>query len=150
MIREIFAKSREFMLENLDSLLAQPGCLFISVIDQHAEPVFEDLSNVLTLRFDDVSPDLCGGEELFYQRCAEMKNLGRPFLLLSDEMAATIISFLHRNEACNVLYVHCTLGVSRSGAIATFAAELFGLNVLENSPQIVPNQLVLETLRRCY
>jgi predicted protein tyrosine phosphatase len=68
-------------------------------------------------------------------------------------MANQIIDFVDNLQSSLteiVLYVHCTLGVSRSGAIATFVAEKCGLDVNEftaMNPQIHPNQLVIERLR---
>ena len=47
--------------------------------------------------------------------------------------------------------VHCNAGISRSGAIGTFANDYCGMNYsefLKNNPYIMANSYVLRLLRR--
>jgi predicted protein tyrosine phosphatase len=154
MITKVIVRSREYLTENLPNLSTKSNHYFISVIDPLAEPLFkEDHSGAVTVRFDDVSPEMFDSTEHFAQICAQMEEYGRPYQIFSEMMANQIIDFVDNLQSSLteiVLYVHCTLGVSRSGAIATFVAEICGLDgtsFAENNPQIHPNQLVLERLR---
>lgn len=71
----------------------------------------------------------------------------------NKNMAKEVIKFLDKIEVKedNILYVHCAAGVSRSGAIGTFARKYFKLDYNEfkrMNPQIVPNTLVTKLLHK--
>lgn len=155
MITAVTAYSRECVCQNLAYLLGDEQKFFISVIDPLADNVFPDgHPRAITLRFDDVSPDMFESQERFVQICAEMEGYGRPYQLFSEAQAAEVVAFvarLHENPAEIVLHVHCTLGVSRSGAIATYVAQACELDMDEFAalnPEIQPNKMVLNALNR--
>lgn len=64
--------------------------------------------NVLNIEFDDVLYDIIVND-------TEAK-------ALSQEQAQEIVDFIERNKGKD-FYIHCTAGISRSGAIGTFIAE---------------------------
>lgn len=86
------------------------NCVLISIHDR-SEPALSPLpgwKDVLYLRFHDVDDSSMGGVELF-----------------SDAMALQVLEFAARHPGCDVLYVHCSLGQSRSAAIAQFLSEKY-------------------------
>jgi len=154
-ITQVKAYSREYMGQNLHQLSANGKNFFISVVDPLAGNVFPDSHDrAITLRFDDVSPDMFESQEHFEQICEQMAKYGRPYQLFSNVQADEVVTFvtrLHESAAEVVLHVHCTFGVSRSGAIALYAAQTCQLDMnsfAASNPQIHPNQLVLQTLNR--
>ena len=102
-------------------------------------PTFkQDHSNVLNIVFDDIDPKSKAGE---------------PTLVLFDEdHARKIINFVHKNKGRN-FFVHCTAGVCRSGAVASFINSLFDYDYqtfIEDNPAIQPNQHVLKILANVF
>lgn len=153
MIRKVIVHSRQAICQNLAELLGEDSNYFISIVDPAADNVFAGgHQRAITLRFDDVSPDMFETVERFEKICAEMESMGRPFQLFSASQAAEIVAFvrqLHAADAEVNLHVHCTLGVSRSGAIAIYAAKACNLDLADFAalnPQIHPNTLVLKML----
>lgn len=153
MIELVKALSRRHIESRLSEYLEAPNRVFISVVDCNAAPVFAASERVLTVSFDDISPEMFESQETFERILAQMEELGRPYRVFSEEQARAILQFalpFHRLAGPIELYVHCTMGVSRSGAIATYIAELCRLDMQSFgmlNPQIVPNQLVLSTLQ---
>lgn len=75
-------------------------------------------------------------------------------ILFDEDMADKVIEFLERVKAADDgkdLLIHCMAGVSRSGAVGTFAREFLDLDYEEftrDNPHICPNPLVMKLLRR--
>ena len=75
-------------------------------------------------------------------------------VLMSDEDAQKIKQFITGNE--ETVYVHCTAGISRSGAIGTFLSEYFnGKDSKEhkhflNTHWLQPNTWVYEKMKKAY
>ena len=72
-----------------------------------------------------------------------------------EQMGKDIIGTITRAEGWDdaVLVAHCDAGVSRSGAVGTFAVEYLGLDYetfIKENPYTVPNPFVLRTLRKIY
>jgi len=66
-------------------------------------------SNVLVLKFDDVEVDLnWEQDEQFYGAKA-----------FTEEQAQLIINFINKNKDKKTCIVHCSAGISRSGAVGT-------------------------------
>ena len=108
---------------------------FISITnaDGNFFPVaLHDAPNVLTLQFDDIT----------YQ-FGDLK-------LFTKEQAKQIIDFLTRNLDKGYCVVHCTAGISRSGAVATFIHKWIGTATDDEfkviNPNIFPNSHVFKTL----
>jgi predicted protein tyrosine phosphatase len=71
----------------------------------------EDHSNVLRLWFDDVETDL-QVSPTNPEKCSAF----------TEEQAHQIIEFIDRNKDKN-FFVHCSAGISRSGAVGTFILD---------------------------
>lgn len=75
-------------------------------------------------------------------------------ILMSDEDAQKIKNFITGNE--DKIYVHCTAGISRSGAVGTFLSEYFNGKYSKehkhflNSHWLNPNQWVYEKMKKSY
>lgn len=117
----------------------KPNWKFISIQSSDAKLIDWPPENVLTLVFDDT--------HITYGAL-------QPFM---GYHAGNIIRFVSQHHDCNFI-IHCTAGISRSGAVATFLhewrkAENYGVSdeqFARNNPHILPNQLVLKVLRGAY
>lgn len=93
----------------------------------------EEHYNVLNLWFDDVG--------------AEMMIEGIKAFSYSD--AEKIIEFLDNNKKVEVLIVYCAAGISRSGAVGTFALDYLNGDkefFKNTNPHILPNNRVMRML----
>ena len=113
-------------------------CRIISINDAsiHPEPPpfrkrFLRHPNLLVLFFDDVETE---GTTAF-----------------TIEMARQIVRFVQETGDCPLL-IHCTAGISRSGAVGLAIAEQNGCveESRRENPDIMPNQLVLRKLRQAF
>jgi predicted protein tyrosine phosphatase len=101
--------------------------------DKWAPPLIQDGPDRIALQFDDAE---YGNYELF--------NL---------EMAEKVVEFIKRVDTnpytYDLLVVNCMLGVSRSGAISSFARSALNLDYnqwRDDNPQASPNWLVMNLL----
>ena len=113
-------------------------CRIISKNDVslHPEPppfsrLYLEHPNLLVLHFDDVET-------------------ANP-TAFSIEQARQIVRFVQENGDLPFL-IHCTVGISRSGAVGLAIAEQCGcVDVFfRDNPDILPNQLVLRELRQAF
>ncbi len=113
-------------------------CRIISINDVsvHPEPPpfsrhFLQHPNLLVLCFDDVETE---GPTAF-----------------TSDMARQIVSFV-QEVGERPLLIHCTAGISRSGAVGLAIAEQCGCEAefLRDNPDIMPNQLVQRKLRQAF
>ncbi len=125
--------------------------LFISIAGTYSSDYhwFKDNhKNVLNLNFDDLDFrdwDLYHGQKL--------EGPGKTFF--DTKMADEIIKFIEDNKkTAKNLYIHCTMGVSRSGAVGVTINDYYGDDNYEmfmrNNPQISPNAFVKSRLARAY
>jgi predicted protein tyrosine phosphatase len=83
----------------------------------------------------------------------ELKVKYPQYILFSEEQAAKVAKFMADRKAekgDDILVVHCDAGISRSGAIAEFACEFFGMGrkeFLKENPYLHANPMVLRMLR---
>ena len=120
--------------------------LFISILDTdgHLGQHFKsEHDNVLILHFDDCSEDLdipiIGQDQI------------RSLRTLDVIQAKRILDFIDRNKDRENLFIHCTAGVSRSGAVGTFICEYTGSDFTtfkKKNPNILPNPHVLSVLNK--
>ncbi len=115
---------------------------FISICDTRGTdevPYFaKQHNNVLTIFFDDVEQDI---ESEKYGKI-EAFNYGQ---------AKQIIHFVKANNCIKKWLIHCSAGISRSGAVGTFINDYLGGNYKEfkkRNPYIHPNGHVLALLNR--
>lgn len=130
--------------ENVESL---KDVFMISVQDDTDDkyvPVFsENKKNVLVQSFSDVEEDtpvtIIG---------TNTEIIAKAF---SPEQAKEMYNFIMANKEKKFCIIHCTAGISRSGAVGTFVSEVVGKNYLDlkkENPAIQPNMHVLKLLRQ--
>lgn len=87
----------------------EPGAVLISIHDRSEEPLTpqEGWAAVLVQRFHDTD-----GEQLGLE-------------VFSDEQARALLAFVASHENCAELVVHCSLGQSRSAAVALYLSEKY-------------------------
>lgn len=109
---------------------------YISILDpEFKEPLHKDLSNYKTFWFWDV-PEKIGN-----------------YNPISENQAQDIYNFIQNNKDKKMCIVHCTAGVSRSGAVGTFVNNLYGNpsnDFNSDNPFILPNELVLNLLENIH
>lgn len=135
---EILVKSRDWVENRTYSAKGKKNLMteynIISVIDPIYYPIFNENDDVLTLFFWDLERPMRGYSELF-----------------TEDMADEVLDYfdLKINNGKDWL-IHCTAGISRSGAIASFLREQLNINYrefMDKNPRVNPNMLVLRTLR---
>ena len=97
----------------------------------------ESGKNVCVLYFDDVDGDTGGQNPM------------------TEHQGRELIQFLleQQVQGKTMCIVHCTAGISRSGAIGAFVNDLFGgsyASFVKRNPQIQPNAYVSALLNRLY
>lgn len=124
--------SHSYLLEHFD------GVVVISITDHDVPPIFPEASNtVLPLVFDDGDP--------------ERETLLRPF---TRSHAEAILNFLVKHDDRDdnlLLLVNCMAGISRSGAVGSFARSFLGTDYeifKSMNPQIQPNSYISMMLNR--
>ena len=126
------------LAEHQNDELALLSTYNVISIFSHEGPVLSQVNpNLLSLDFEDIEPADSYGEGKFFDR----------------EQARQVIKFLESLNSQDKLIVHCHAGISRSGAIGTFAAKLSGQSVEDLHkchPRVYPNSWVLNLLEECY
>ena len=95
---------------------------------------FTNNTNLLKLWFDDVSePTTWNGME---------------DKLFNADDARKVVEFIkEKQDNVDTFIVHCTAGISRSGAIGMFIKDYFGCEI-ESENNLIPNPLVSAELRK--
>jgi predicted protein tyrosine phosphatase len=106
---------------------------FISILDPDTKEksLFKEKSNYKTWKFYDLEYDIENYKGITFEQAEE-------------------ISKFIRSNLYKTLVVHCTAGISRSGAIGEYYWELLGgsyKTLMEKYPNIMPNGRVLTYLR---
>lgn len=118
---------------------------FISINNNNEpnyKPHFENKNNVLVQYFDDVEFDIV------YPRVGDP---GNPIInkAFTEEQGKELIAFVEKNTHKSQCILHCTAGVSRSGAVGTFVNFYLGGDYevfKRDNPHISPNPHVISTL----
>jgi predicted protein tyrosine phosphatase len=131
---------------------------FISVIEpQGGVRIFSedsDENRVLTLFFDEVSPCMWPTSSEYEQVVKQFHDRGSKFVIFDEKIADCVIDFVARAQTTSepeTLFVNCSLGVARSGAIVRFVADILSLDATKFArlnPHIEPNQHVLHLLHK--
>ena len=106
---------------------------FISIRDGGFPLISPDADNFLNLQFDDAD------DEAHWSMCT----------LFNEEMATQIKEFTDKNKDKRVFFVHCLMGISRSGAVGEWLNDYFGNDYFDfkrTNPHIIPNSLVKRIL----
>jgi len=112
---------------------------FISILDPETGlvPLKEDSDNYRSWSFFDLEEDMDNGA-------------GHIYKAISEQQAKEIYEFIKSNADKKKLFVHCSAGISRSGAVGAFVHEYFGgayKELLKENPHILPNGRVTRLLR---
>lgn len=97
--------------------------------------ILEESENVLNLWFNDCEEDLPDVEAV----------------LFDEEMGQKLINFIEDNKDKKQWILHCTAGISRSGAVGEFLADYFGIAYhlfKRDNSQVKPNTLVKNIMRK--
>ena len=102
--------------------------------------------NTLTLFFDDCDEykkySVIGSPNDYYEQ-----------IPMSNEQSLELINFIEKMDENSQVYVHCTAGVSRSGAVGAFINDYFSGNWEKfkfDNPHIIPNSHISSLLKRTY
>jgi predicted protein tyrosine phosphatase len=118
-----------------DMAALPPNTVLISIGEEYDEPAkfhFPNDDMVLRVKFSDVR--------------APIENKGATLHPMSQMDAYNILGFIKLNKDKNFI-VHCTAGVSRSGAVALFIHLKYGHQLRKNYWQLSePNEFVLGKL----
>ena len=125
---------------NIETL---PDVAFISINDTHGQWneswLDRDHPNVLRLWFDDVEND--------HEVSSPTNTISvRAF---DSEQAQAVVTFVENNRHKKTFIVHCTAGISRSGAVGQFICDYFNCDreeFLRINPHIYPNARVTRML----
>ncbi len=128
-----------------DNVESYKKTFFISINDTRGTnetPYFQNKSNVKIMFFDDVEEDLVktivGTGEVVTIKA------------FTSAQAKDLLTFIDSNKDKETCIVHCSAGISRSGAVGTFVSDYFGANWHEfkkQNPYIHPNGVVLRSLK---
>lgn len=101
--------------------------------------------NVLNLDFDDIAAPK---EWTALSKCNQ-------FVLFDENMAHQIVNFVETNKNATIWIVHCSAGISRSGAVSKWIKDWLGYkygitaNNVDDS-HAIPNPYVLMILNRLF
>ena len=114
---------------------------FISIIDiNNDEKKFDKLiDNFLQVKMWDIEEDLFENGQLKYERP-------------NDKELKNIVDFINKYKDKSVFIVHCSAGISRSGAVATFLYDKFLSEIdkeqfRRENRYIIPNLYILNRLK---
>jgi predicted protein tyrosine phosphatase len=114
---------------------------FISILDvDNRETNYDtNLDNFLQVRMWDIERNLYEGDNLKYEKP-------------SDEELLKIVKFINNNKDKSVFIIHCSAGISRSRAVATFLYDKFLPEIDKEefgreNKYIRPNLYVLKRLK---
>lgn len=132
----------------------------ISITDPKSVPVFNlTANNLISLQFDDIDPtkNLYDGMDVNKEELDQIITNVLYKNAFANDQADKIIDFLikinQEEQTDDCLLVNCMAGVSRSGAIGSFARQLYALSYdsfKKMNPQICPNSYVEKMLRISY
>lgn len=110
--------------------------------DEDKTPIREDSDTFKSMWFYDIDEDIYN----------EVKDF--TYKTISDEQLDELYDFIMKNKDKKNFVVHCTAGVSRSGAVGEFVNDLFGIPYAEfrkQNPNIIPNTYIKKKLNeKCY
>ena len=148
MITSVHILSYEDMLKALCDNAIPPEAAIISITDPEEDRIFdEDTDRILTFQFHDVDPEWFQGPTWTEEARSKYKSM-------TPEEATRCYEFIvrhHQKPEWCPLYVNCMAGISRSGAVGTFAHRLCQTDRDEfetRNPDLYPNGHILRLLMR--
>lgn len=153
-----YSRMQKYLLGTDDELYAlktfYDNVWIISITDKDFSPLCKESESVITLQFEDIDP-----ESRWWSNAIDEGGVPiypDPANLFSLEMAKKVVDFIvkvHKSDDNDLLLVNCMAGVSRSGAIGSFARQICSVDYNEfkrMNPQIVPNSYVYKLLNNFY
>ena len=115
---------------------------FISILDVDNEETKYDttIDNFLQVKMWDIEIDVVSKGVIKYEKPNDVELL-------------KILDFVNRNKDKTTFIIHCSAGISRSGAVASYIADKFHSEVdrsdfIKNNKQIQPNLYILSQLHK--
>lgn len=144
-MKNIRAIPLDYFFEQVSNeyIKAQTNWCFISILDPSDDlndsKYDKTLDNFLQVKMWDVKEDIYCDGELIYEKP-------------TDEALQQITDFINKHSSKQAFIIHCTAGISRSGAVARFVFDKFAgdvdvLQFNEGNKYIRPNQYILERLK---
>lgn len=141
MIVNVQALPKSVFVSQIHQLQYSADTVLISILDTDAIPLFgSDTDRIITVKFSDITPGP------FLRQRFMLEPHVKP---CSSEDARKIVSFILRHAKDQLpkrLVVHCSAGISRSGAVASYAvvhSEMSDSSFLHHNPNLKPNDWVL-------
>lgn len=127
-----------------DNVHLQQETFFISILNTdavgHNTPYFkQNHENVLVLTFDDVEYDIIGSH--------------RSILAFTQEQGEQLMAFIEKNVDRAQCLVHCSAGISRSGAVGAFISDYTGKKYADfkkTNPYTKPNPTVMRIMNNIW
>ena len=98
--------------------------------------------NILRLKFDDIDP-------IWFAKIGANVDTTRIFNKALAEKIKKWTSNLIDDKQIYTLIIHCEMGVSRSGAIATAIQEFTGIKIISEET-LIPNDYILEMMSNTF
>lgn len=142
MKKRILALSKRVFENVVTSDNIKRGIAYISILDKDNEEQRYHLSNnFLQVRMWDIEEDIFENGELKYEKP-------------SDHVLLQILEFIEQNKHLDNFIVHCSAGISRSGAVVRYLSETLDNVDLEfyntNNKHIHPNLYIYKRLKLLY
>jgi predicted protein tyrosine phosphatase len=116
---------------------------YISInYEEDDKPYFTDKENVKVMFFDDVDQE--------YNAPVMSINENRVAKAFTRKQAKELFDFINKHKDKEVCIVHCTAGISRSGAVGQFINDYTASDkqwFKQQNRHIIPNNLVLRLLQ---
>jgi predicted protein tyrosine phosphatase len=121
-------------------LLSEDNVAIISILDTDAKRLFKNIpGKALTVWFDDIHPTTT----CTLASCMDFK-------AADSNDAFEIIHFIkHLPTNIDTIFVHCTAGICRSGAVVDFlrvVKDVDDIQFKQDNPNIIPNEWVRDLL----
>lgn len=145
-----------------DSIAEKTDVFIISInntqnCDSINVPYFkENKSNLKIMYFDDVDSDIYDTKLTTDENGKVVSFLDYTKIIakaMTYDQAVELVDFIVANKNKKQCIVHCTAGISRSGAIGMFINELYGeiySEFIRKNSNIHPNTYILNLLRKAY
>jgi predicted protein tyrosine phosphatase len=136
---DAYMLSQNFSDDNIESF--SDKLMLISIHDadfKQKEHFKQNHSNVLRMYFDDCSDVVA-------------RSNGYSTIPFNRSHGDALIDFIQRNKDAKVCIVHCTAGISRSGAVGTFINDFMEQDYyefLQDNPHILHNSHILSMLNK--
>lgn len=141
-IKQVKAISKQVFDEHYSDaeFIKNTNCCFISILEcNNTEQIYDtSIDNFLQVKMWDVDETGLAKDGKYYD-------------IPSDKELKKIVKFVNRHKDKDKFIVHCTAGISRSGAVATFIKNKFtdeiDVNMFnEDNKYILPNKYILRRL----